>query len=171
MQEIHSITYWDRIRHLNCNVQFDNNIKWLQYQINRNSLQTNYIVSHFIPNVSPLCKYCERSFVKVSHLYWFCPVIKAFLEETFNFINGTGLSYNPTKLEFLFGVPDVSSEHPKNYLSLLIKKFIWKTKFKNAFLSMVGLKIYLKEGFKKKKITEFSVKLRTPPTHPPYRKK
>ena len=46
----------------------------------------------------------------------------------------------------------MSSEHPKNYLSLLIKKFIWKTKFKNAFLNMVGLKTYLKTCLKELKV-------------------
>ena len=29
------------------------------------------------------------------------------------------------------------------------------------------LHLQVREGLKKKKITEFSVKLRTPPTHPP----
>ena len=94
--------------------------------------------------MSPLCKYCGLSAEKVSHLYWLCPIVNSFLEETFNYIKSTGLNYNPTKLEFLFGIPNVSSEHPKNYLSLLIKKFIWKTKFKNAFLSVVGLKTFVK---------------------------
>ena len=45
----------------------------------------------------------------------------------------------------------MSSEHPKNYLSLLIKKFIWKTKFKTDFLSIVGLKTYLKLWLKELK--------------------
>ena len=152
LQELHSVTFWDKIRHLNSTVKYDNNIKWLQYQINRNCLQTNFIVSHFIPNVSPLCKYCELSDEKVSHLYWLCPIVKTFLEETFNYINSTGLNYNPSKLEFLFGIPDVSSDHPKNYLSLLIKKYIWKIKFKNAYLSMVGLKTYLKVCIKELKV-------------------
>ena len=44
LQEVHSITFWDKIRHLNSTVVSDNNMKWLQYQINRNCLQTNFIV-------------------------------------------------------------------------------------------------------------------------------
>ena len=151
LQELHSVTFWDKIRHLNSTVNFDNNIKWLQFQIIRNCLQTNFIVSHFIPNVSPLCKYCGLSNEKISHLYWLCPNVHSFLEDTFNYINSTGLEYNPTKIEFLFGVPSLSSEHPKNYLSLLIKKFIWKTKFKTDFLSIVGLKTYLKLWLKELK--------------------
>ena len=101
--------------------------------------------------MSPLCKYCGLSNEKISHLYWLCPNVHSFLEDTFNYINSTGLEYNPTKIEFLFGVPSVSSEHPKNYLSLLIKKFIWKTKFKTDFLSIVGLKTYLKLWLKELK--------------------
>ena len=52
--------------------------------------------------------------------------------------------YAPTKIEFIFGVPAVSFEHPKNYLSLLIKKYIWRIKFKNAILNIVGLKNHLR---------------------------
>ena len=152
LQSMHSVTFWDKIRRLNSTITFNNNIKWLQYQINRNSLQTNYIVSHFIQNVSPLCKYCDTSDEKISHLYWLCPYVSDFLRETFQYICSTGLVYSPTKTEFLFGVPTVSFEHPNNYLSLLIKKYIWRIKFKNAILSIVGLKNHLKMFLRELKI-------------------
>ena len=144
LQTVLSINFWDKTRHLNSTNNFDNPGKWLQYQINRNSLQTNYIVSHFIGNVSPLCKFCGLSDEKISHLYWFCPYVKNFLTDAFKYIQNTGLIYAPTKVEFLFGVPNESFDHPINYLSLLIKKFIWKIKFKNAILNIVGLRNHLK---------------------------
>ena len=127
-----------------CTIDFDNTNKWLQYQINRNSLQTNYIVSHFIGNVSPLCQYCGISAEKIAHLYWFCPYVRNFLSESFQYIRSTGINYEPSKLEFLFGVPSVSFDHPKNYISLMIKRYIWKSKFKDAVLNIVGLKSHIK---------------------------
>ena len=144
LQSVYSLNFWEKIRALNASIDIDNPCKWLQYQIIRNSLQTNYIVSHFIRNKSPLCQYCTLSNEKISHLYWFCSYVKNFLTNAFQYITNTGLIYAPTKLEFLFGVTNETFDHPINYLSLLIKKYIWKIKFKNAILNIVGLKNHLK---------------------------
>ena len=141
-----SITFWDKTRYLCASIDFDNQLKWLQYQIIRNSLQTNYIVSHFKPNVSPTCKYCETptSLEKISHLFWFCPKISDFLVDVFAFVCSTGLVYTPTREQFLFGYFDQHFFQPKNYISLIVKKYIWVTKFKTAELTMVGLKSLIK---------------------------
>ena len=144
LQAIHSVDFWDGIRKLNASISFNNNIKWLQFQIIRNSLQTNYIVSHFIRTVSHLCKYCNNFSEKISHLYWDCVYVKSFLNETFQYISSTGLLFDPTKTEFIFGILKVPFYHPTNYLSLLIKKYIWQNKFRNAILNIVGIKGYLK---------------------------
>ena len=144
LDSVLSVTFWDNVRHLNSTIDFDNPNKWLQFQIIRNCLQTNYIVSHFIRNVSPLCQYCGFSNEKISHIFWFCSIVNIFLNETFEYISSTGLAYFPSKLEFLFGVPEVTFDHPKNYLSLLIKRYIWKVKFGSAILNIVGLKYHLK---------------------------
>ena len=57
---------------------------------------------------------------------------------------GIFLVYSPSKLEFLFGQPNETFDHPINYLSLLIKRYIWKVKFGNAILNIVGFKYHLK---------------------------
>ena len=136
--------FWDNIRKLNSSVLFNNNLKWLQFQIIRNSLQTNYIVSHFVRHVSPMCKFCSKSEEKISHLYWLCEHVSSFLVEVFQYVSSTGLNFAPSKTDFIFGCPKDPFDHPNNYLSLLIKKFIWQTKFKSASLTILGLKIYLR---------------------------
>ena len=70
--------------------------------------------------------------------------MKIFLNDTFQYINSTGLVYSPSKLEFLFGQPNETFDHPINYLSLFIKRYIWKVKFGNAIPNIVGLKYHLK---------------------------
>ena len=69
LQALHSIDFWDKTRKLYSSISFNNNLKWLQFQIVRNSLQTNYIVSHFIRNISPLCKFCGQADEQISHLF------------------------------------------------------------------------------------------------------
>ena len=67
-----------------------------------------------------------------------------FLGEVFEFICSTGLAYSPSKVQFLFGFLDKGFYQPQNFLSLIIKKYIWATKFKTANLSMAGLKNLIK---------------------------
>ena len=62
------------------------------------------------------------------------------------------MDYSPTKTEFLFGNLSETFNHPKNYISLLIKKFIWATKFKSANLSIVGIKNFIKSCLRELKI-------------------
>jgi hypothetical protein len=139
-----SITFWEKARKLCASICYENPIKWLQFQILRNSLQTNAIVSHFINNVNPECQYCQLSNETISHLYWLCPVVSAFLNDIFAFISSTGLAFTPSREQFLFGYFDQSFDAPRNYLVLLLKKFIWSCKFKCLRnLSIVGFKNYL----------------------------
>ena len=68
------------------------------------------------------------------------------------YIQSLGLDINLSKRDFLFGNTEFSFEHPNNYLSLLMKQFIWKIKFQSAILDIKGLKNYLKDAIKELKI-------------------
>ena len=144
-----SIDFWIKARHFCTKIDFDNQLRWLQHQIVRNSLQTNYVVSHFRPNVSKLCTFCQHqdSLELVSHIFWFCTITGNFIKSVFEHISNLGLPYMPTKTEFLFGYQNAWPYSPKNFISLVLKKYIWKSKFKNATVTLVSfnslLKIYL----------------------------
>ena len=144
---IFSVDFWDGARALCSKIDFDNQLKWLQYQIVRNSLQTNFIVSHFKPNISKQCSYCldPDSYEVISHLFWFCPYITNFIRNIIIFLNDTGLEFNPTKEQFLFGFLDLKSYAPGNFIGLVLKKYIWRSKFCSANLSVVGFKALLKD--------------------------
>ena len=144
-----SVITWDKIRYLNASINYENPIKWLQYQIVRNSLQTNVIVSHFKADVSPLCHYCQLEPEKISHLYWHCLIVKDFLNDVFTWVCNTGIQLTPTREQFLFGYLDQNFNTPCNYLILFLKKFIWVSKFKSLnSLSMVGFKNFLKNAIR-----------------------
>ena len=141
-----SLGFWENARRLCSKIDFDNQLKWLQYQIVRNSLQTNAIVSHFIPNVQKACTYCQNpdSTELISHLFWSCIRISDFLNDVFTFISSTGLPFEPSKEQFLFGFSNTEMHHPKNYISLVVKKYIWRTKFKTKQVTMNGFKALMK---------------------------
>ena len=70
--------------------------------------------------------------------------VTEFLNDVFALIQNTGFQFQPNKLQFLFGYQNLPFSDPKNYLVLVVKKFIWNSKFKNGTLSIVGFKKYLK---------------------------
>ena len=130
---------------MNSKISFNNELKWLQYRIIRNSLQTNYITSHFIPGITPFCQFCDQAEEKLSHLFWHCSVVKELIYSAYDYVQRLGLNLDLTMKEFLFGDASVTFDHPKNYLALLTKRFIWQTKFKtNNTLNLNGLKNFWK---------------------------
>ena len=115
-----SLNFWNQARILCSKIDFDNQLKWLQFQIVRNCLQTNYIVNHFKPNVPKFYTFCQvlDSNEVVSHILWFCPKIAHFIQEVSIFINDQGIEFNPTKIEFLFGYKNIQTYSIRNFISL-----------------------------------------------------
>ena len=138
-----SVITWDKMRYFCASIDLENPVKWLQYQILRNSLQTNVIVSHFVPNVSPECQFCHLEPEKISHIFWTCHFVRLFLNNIITWVRSTGLEFDPSREQFLFGYLNQKFDTPNNYLILHIKKYIWTTKFKDVnSLSVVGFKNY-----------------------------
>ena len=161
---LYSVDFWEKSRKLCASINFENPIKWLQFQIIRNSLQTNYIISHFIQNVNPECKFCLLSSETISHIYWICPIVGQFLEEVFVFISNAGTDFRPNMKQFLFGYVNENFNTPRNYLILWLKKFIWNCKFKGiGNLSIVGFKKFLLNALRDlKNLYELEKKENTP---------
>ena len=144
LNSLFSIQFWEKARRLCASICYENPSKWLQFQILRNSLQTNYIVSHFIHNVGPECQFGCQMPEKTSHIFWTCPFVTEFLNDVFALVCSTGLVFTPTRVQFLFGFLDLPHNDPKNMLVLTTKRFIWISKFRTGSLSIVGLKNHLK---------------------------
>ena len=139
-----SINFWNNIRRLCSRINVDNRLLWLQFQIIRNSLQTNYIVSHFKRNVNSTCQYCHVSDELISHLFWSCLHVSRFLEQILLYLESINFSLTLNRTQMLFGFPDLDPTHPKNYIPLIFKRYIWISKFKGCNLSLDGFMGFLK---------------------------
>ena len=75
-----SIKFWDDCWKLIKNPFIDNKTKWIQLQINRFILPTNYSVNKYNPNQNPGCSFCpENSHLEqLQFLLWECPKVKLF---------------------------------------------------------------------------------------------
>ena len=145
LNKTYGIEFWNSTYKLVAGIANDNALKWMQYQIVRNSLYTNYRVSKFNNSVSPMCTFCQSSEEKISHLYFHCHRVQLFLDKvrrclhTFDFRVPTDIT------QLIFGITSESPNSQNNYLVLLIKQYIWKSRFgHNGYLSLGIFKEFLK---------------------------
>ena len=86
------VEFWNKTYNLAANIKFENRIKYLQYQINRNSLFTNYRVSKFQQHISPSCTFCLQAgnlvapSELISHLFFDCDHALNLWQATINWL-------------------------------------------------------------------------------------
>ena len=144
LQTTFGIQFWDKTYSLTVEIKNDNRMKWLQYQIVRNSLFTNHKVNKFNRNISPLCRNCF-SVEKIGHMMKDCGQA----EELWNEIKAFFNNFLENPLEFtvrniLFGYHNESMNSIVNFVILVAKAYIWKSKFEHTPLQILLFKKYLK---------------------------
>lgn len=145
------IEFWKRAYILVYSMKDDNKLKWFQYQINRNSLFTNYKVSKFKPLVSHLCSFCGEQPELVSHLFKKCRLVDIFWVEIKEWLSTFNLDFPVTISQILFG----SQDSKLNYIILCGKYFIWKARLTTKILSFSHFKKFLYSKLETKKHAYF----------------
>ena len=143
--------FWNKTYCLASSIKNDNRMKWLQYQINRNCLFTNYRVHKFKPHISPDCDYCSnaQNIVShpelVSHLFYDCIFVQTFWQQIRDWLVTLGINFSQNRDKLLFGDHDHPSNSIVNFTALCGKYYIWRTKFQSKQLSLVNFKDFLKD--------------------------
>ena len=143
LQTIFGTNFWKKSYSLTAGIKFDNKLKYLQFQIVRNSLFTNYKVNKFNPHISPSCSYClndpnimNPESELISHLFFSCPKVKGFWEELQAWL-ATLNTYLPSEeRKILFGVHEEPATSVLNLIILNAKQFIWRSKFGSKSLEI-----------------------------------
>ena len=154
------VEFWNKTYSLTAGIKHENKLRWFQYQINRNSLFTNYRVNKFKNYISPLCTFCSHLTQPphhpphpeiISHLFFDCNFALQLWQEVRGWLASLniGLELNRTKL--LFGVQNECSLSIRNFVILTVKYYIWKTKFQNRPLSLYDYQHYLKSKLEDQK--------------------
>jgi hypothetical protein len=141
-----SIPAWDNSYKCVKEIFFDNKLKWLQLQINRNTLKTNRIVHHFA-NTDNQCDYCNNGVETISHLLWQCNITSHFIGEVVSMFRPHIPTLQYDRSEFLFGKIDDNIGSVSYVLGLYIKRYIWKEKFTNKDLRIMSFKRWLRKEF------------------------
>ena len=153
------VQFWNKVYTLTSEIKNENRLKWLQYQIARNSLFTNYKVNKFNPNVSPLCSNCN-SIENISHLFWGCDKVLELWQQIQTFLGNFQIFLDFSLKNVLFGNHKEPSASISNFTILIAKGYIWKCRFDKSPISFIAFKKYLKHKLEDLKDSfEYSDKL------------
>ena len=146
-----SVDFWKRAYQLTTDIKNENKMKWLQYQITRNSLYTNIKVNKFKPNISPLCTFCQNFPESVSHLFFSCEKVLLLWNSVSAWLNTHNIEFLVDKKQMLFGCHNEQSNSVTNELLLIIKYFIWLSKFGGKNLNLILCQKFLFNKLEAKK--------------------
>ena len=144
-----SIKFWDDCWKLIRNKYIDNKTRWIQYQIIRYILPTNYSVSKYNPNQNPSCTFCHFNshLEQLPYLFWECPKVKQFWLNVETFLQVFQFNFKLNLRKAIFGATEANDE--VNAILLWSKRFIWVQKFTSkkletaAFYDFIRHKIEL----------------------------
>ena len=143
-----SVTFWDKIwgdqKHLICS----NKMKWINLQILRFTLPTNYSVNKYKPSQDPRCSFCLNHLEKIPTLVWSCPVVRDFWTRVGDIINIFFPDFNLGQKEAIFGDCKSKGNSALNTILILAKQFIWTQKFGNRNLCALQYKRFMKNELK-----------------------
>ena len=147
-----SVKFWNRCYAWCATIKHENKIKWLQYQINRNCLFTNYKVNKFSAQVSPHCSFCsinnegEQYFETISHLFYDCNIVLNFWQKLRDWLETlqSPIVFPHSKKAVLFGINDQPYDSVLNFIILCSKYYIWKTRLQSNPPYLNLFKIFLK---------------------------
>ena len=116
------IINWDKIWKMQKNAICSNKMKWINLQILRFLLPTNYSVSKFKPNQDPGCSFCPNHLEKLPNLVWSCPVVGEFWEMVGNILNFYFPDFRLGRKEAIFGDSKSNGDSVINTMILLVPR-------------------------------------------------
>ena len=86
-----SVTFWNNVWRLHASMQFNNQLKWLQYQVLRNCLFTHNRVSKFKLWITDLCDLCGHHIETPLTLFTECTVVRVFWSDIKDYLDYFGV--------------------------------------------------------------------------------
>ena len=119
-----SVIFWDRIWNLSKYFLCSNKMKWINLQILRYILPTNYTVNKYKESQDPRCSFCTNHDERLSTLVWSCLVVREFWTMVGNIISNYFPQFHLGRKEAIFGDYNTRGDSIINTMILLAKQFI-----------------------------------------------
>ena len=140
-----SVMFWNKIWDIQKTTICSNKIKWINLQILRFILPTNYSVSKYNTYQDPGCSFCGNHLELLPTLVWSCPKVR----ELWNIVENILVSFFPDfrlgMKEAIFGDYNSKGNSVINTIILLAKHFIWIQKFSAKNLNELHYKLFMKK--------------------------
>ena len=134
---------WGRIYKLPFQVTKESKLQWFQYRINQYILTTNsYLYRAGIVD-SPFCTRCITELETIEHALWECDIVQSFLRDFCSMLDSLYIPFAFNKELFIFGLYDNQYgvyNIIDNFILILIKHYIYKTRCLLQPLSSIGMK-------------------------------
>ena len=140
-----SVIFWDRVWNLNKYLLCSNKMKWVNLQILRYILPTNYTVNKYKDNQDPRCSFCANHDERLSTLVWSCLVVREFWTMVGNIISNYFPHFNLGRKEAIFGDYNTKGNSIINTMIILAKQFIWNQKFGSKSLGEVDYILFMRK--------------------------
>ena len=133
-------------------------LKDFQYKINNKILTTKSFLLKINKSDNDTCSYCRQSSETIAHLFLDCPVTRLFIADIKRWLEQEcNKQLNVNDNAFIFSVNFDKYDEVESFLSLLIKYYIYKTKFIencSSYLTLTQFKLYLKYKLDSKEYIE-----------------
>ena len=139
-----SVEFWNKIWRLNKYSLISNRMKWINLQIFRFILPTNYTVNKYKQTQDPGCSFCPNHLELLPFLMWSCPEVRDFWSMVGNILGAYFPQFTLGRKEAIFGDAKSKPDSVINTMLLLGKQFIWRQKFGSKSLDELSFIIYMK---------------------------
>ena len=143
-----SVNFWDKIWKMQKQLLCSNRMKWVNLQILRFILPTNYSVSRYNNNQDPRCSFCQNHLELLPDLVWGCQRVREFWEMVGNFLKLYFPNFNLGRKEAIFGDHESNGNSVINTMIIFSKQFIWTEKFGKKDLNELHYTLFMQKELK-----------------------
>ena len=123
-------------------------MKWVNLQMLRFILPTNYSVSKYNNHQDPRCSFCHNHLELIPDLVWGCRMVSDFWSMVGNILNLYFPNFNLGRKEAIFGDHKSNGNSVINTIIVLSKQFIWTEKFGKKDLNEMHYTLFMRKELK-----------------------
>jgi len=136
---------WKNIYKMPFMSTIDTKLRTFQYKYVTRILPTNVLLYKCKLSNSSLCDFCNMHTETLKHLFWECHHIQHFWSRLKTYLCGKNMVFNMDYKVISFGSNKDHSQHILDFIILLAKYFIFKSKLEKSVPNYMNVIKYLKE--------------------------
>ena len=134
---------WNEIYSMPYNASIDTTIQSFQYKLINRIIPTNKFLFKCKLVSSTLCDLCLSNEETITHMFWECPIIQDIWNNLNSFFQNNGITIELNLINVLFGISTNIHYKSINYIIMLMKYYIFGSKYRKEVPNFNGFHHYL----------------------------